>query len=117
MVKSVYGDVRRGALRDGVRLMKVQILNAVSRPDPARGYAYRNTHPEVYLQYRIIKDRVTRDANPEFIPSQNRYFSSRYPDRSVVSSLTLFFLSEEETERAIGYSGRDSNVTRFRILG
>lgn len=31
-------------------LTNIQILNAMSRSDPTRGYAYRHAHPEIYLQ-------------------------------------------------------------------
>lgn len=38
-------------MRDFVacRLVKIQILDAMRRPDPTRRHAYRHAHPEIYL--------------------------------------------------------------------
>lgn len=51
MMRSTHGGIcRLGRLRDLVWFMKVQILNAMSRSNPTRSYAYRHAHPEIYLQ-------------------------------------------------------------------
>lgn len=55
MMQIVRGGIRGdGRLRDFVVLVvKVQIFDAMSCPDPTRRHAYRHAHSEIYLQLTI----------------------------------------------------------------